>query len=315
MSRDSDKQRYLVALHNWQKDRPGEIPNLLELFGEDLEGSDGYWRSILGSLVEAGLMRDASGMGGLDAIAGYLTPRGDEYIESLEKVQLDPAQRRRAAVVGVLKWLDHQDRNGVPWSRIVDAVGAILLEGTALSEIELQNAARRLADDGLIEARTLAAEATGPGLARIKADGRRCIDSGLEVDEWLERRKDREQIVNNYHFTGAFPGASVVAGSRDFTITISPSGTPSDDVRVLMDAVLESIDRLGLSSNQAADVTRGAEEVRGEVQRAGRDERLVKQMLTEVGQGIKAGTKTATATTILFGINLCLVKMGIPPVS
>ena len=72
----------------------------------------------------------------------------------------------------------------------------------------MEGAAQRLADYGLIEAKELGAEATGPGLVRITTDGRRCVESDLSVDEWVDRGR-MSQPTSVYNFNGQFHGTSV----------------------------------------------------------------------------------------------------------
>lgn len=316
VDRDIDTLRYLEAQYDHQQANSGEAQHLDELLGDYAREEDAdYWRSILDSLTSAGMILNASGMGGLAGLSGFLKAPGMEHVENIRRQREDPTARRRAAPTVLLHWIDKRDHGSASWMQLFGAYDTIpYLGGRMFTQMEILAAAKRLVENGLVEGKDKIAEIDGPLFVRITSDGQDCVESGREVAEYIASNR-RPQPTVQYNLSGNFHSNNISAGGTDFTQTLSASGAPSDDIRVLMDAVLESIDRLGLSDLQVEEVRRSAEQVKSEVARPEPDEGMVRTLLGRVGDGVKEGTAKATAATLTFVIDFWLTRMGVPPVS
>jgi hypothetical protein len=195
--------------------------------------------------------------------------------------------------------------------QVQPAVGRVSFEGDVLGQSSLTAAAQRLADAGLVEAISDFAEIEGPTRVRITMLGRRCVESGLWVDEFLQRERRQEPTVQNV-FSGQFTGSNIAASSSNFSQTLSTSGEAVDDLKIMVQAVLEALQLLGLSEDQAREVQRSAETVQGELERAEPDVPMVKTLMGRIVSGIGEGAKTATAASLSLLMKWQLARMGIP---
>lgn len=307
MSRNSDRIRYLEAVCDHWQTGTGTIPDVGELLGIDLDSQQQtYWRSILDGLADEGLIRTAHS---LSNAAGWPTARGDAYVEEVRTRRKDPAERRAAAAGGLLGWIDLQDQGSPSFVNIHPAFTTFDLMGDPLGETEIRAAADRLAEDGLIEISS--APNVDPPQVRITKLGQRCADSRLTVDEFLRHERSRASMTTN-HFSGQFHSSNIAASSSDFTQTLSPTGDRGDEIRALLDAVLQALPVLDLQEADAASVRRNVEVVRGELEQPQQNGEIVKGMLTRVAEGVASGAGSALGSALNLLVKWELTRMGLP---
>jgi hypothetical protein len=309
-NRELDRIRYLEKLYDYQQANPGLMPSVSELFEVEFdEQTDAYWRSMVRSLADEGILDNHDTFGGAN---GLLNHRGEEYVEHLRAQRRNPAARRKAAAAGLLRWLDQQDPEGPSWQQIAPMVGRIYFEGEVLPEAALSAAAGRLAEDELVEAASDFAEVAGPTRVRLSNLGRRCVESGLDVDDFLQRERRQGNSVHNDFSGGTFNASNVAAGGSHFSQTLSSSGGATDDLKTVIAAVLELLPALGLPEDVEREVRSSAQAARGELERTDADHPMVKTLMGRIVGGLGAGAKAAATASLTFLIKYELIRMGIP---
>jgi hypothetical protein len=171
-----------------------------------------------------GLIRDGSGLAGVSAA---LTHRGIEHVSALRQMRADPAQRRAAAVNGLLRWLYEVDPDGEGWTDVDDFLSSprSWFAGVQLTRAQVDRAAEYLKSVGLIDG-SVVDQYRGPVNAQITAAGQECVEQGGDVADFLRRERGvTPSITTNIgtlHSTGALAVGSTnvtqhVAANMDLT--------------------------------------------------------------------------------------------------
>jgi len=312
VDREADTIRYLDAQYDYQHANPGTAANLIELFGGALDENDAnYWRSILEILTDKGLILNACGMGGLGGLAGHLTARGLEFVEDARRRQRNPAERRKAATRLLLHWIDQQDQGNPSWMQIFPAFNAIRFLGDPLTQPELLGAAKRLADDGLIETHEGIAGLDGPDQVRIRPEGQRCVESGLDVDQYLARARRPEPPVQHTTWNvNGITGSAVVMGSQDFQQNVTNQSTSAAEVKLMLDAIFEAVKIMNLPAEQATAVIEQADVVRAEIGKPNADQAILRPAFQKIVDGLATGTQNTLSLVLPGLVQLWLIQHG-----
>ncbi|HZN75661.1 MAG TPA: hypothetical protein VFC00_28855 [Micromonosporaceae bacterium] len=171
-----------------------------------------------------GLINNGSGLAGVSAA---LTHRGIEHVNALRQRRADPAQRRAAAVNGLLRWLYEVDPDGEGWTDVDKFLASprSWFAGVQLTRAQVDRAAEHLKSAGLIDG-SVVEEYRGPVNAQITAAGQECVEQGGDVADFLRRERGVTPAITTHigtiHNTGALAVGSTnvtqnVAANMDLT--------------------------------------------------------------------------------------------------
>jgi hypothetical protein len=171
-----------------------------------------------------GLINNGSGLAGVSAA---ITHQGIEHVNALRQRRADPAQRRAAAVNGLLRWLDEVAPDGEGWTDVDDFLSSprSWFAGVQLTRVQVDRAAEYLKNAKLIDG-SVVAEYRGPVNAQITAAGQECVEQGGDVAEFLRRERSTAPAITTnigtIHNTGALAVGSTnvtqhVAANMDLT--------------------------------------------------------------------------------------------------
>lgn len=210
-----------------------------------------------------------------------------------------------------MHWLEEQGQRGSSWKQIGPAIGRLFFFGEAFTREDLFLAAQRLAEAGLVKGANIGAGIPGFGQAEMRSLGYECVESGLTIDEFLQSRQKPESKVH-YELSGQFPGANISAGGTNFSQHLSTTGPAADNLKIVLDAVLESLSVMGLPAGRAVEVQQGADAARGEIEKAERDDVALRSAGSRLVEALTDGVKSATASSLLLLFKVEMARLGVP---
>jgi hypothetical protein len=308
----TESQVRRARLLDWLYDYPGDMASIVEFLGhEPDEPTENLWRGTLRALAKDGLIRLAETMG-FAGTSVFITDDGRADVEARRARRENPALRRAAAANGLLRWLYEQDPYGASWSQIdqIESTDYAVFEGGRLPGQLFRRVADHLHGEGLITAGSYVAEYDGPLTAQLTRKGQECVETGGDVAEYLNRKK--EQATNVTHFHGPISGSNVSWASAHVTQTATTTGMAGDELKVLIRAIAEALPVLGLSDDQVAVVQRNAEIIEGELQQSEPDKHVVKTMLTRSMDTIVGAGNSALGMVLIGYAKELMKRAGIP---
>jgi len=306
MSRTADRIRLMKAICDHWGQGAGTVPSPSDLLGiEPSEQRNTYWNSIIGSLEDEGLVRTNGGYG--LTRSGFPTPAGEEWLEQILDRRESPAERRKAVMKGLLRWLDVQDRGQPSWVNIGPALSVFDLMGSQITETEVRRGANRLIEEKLVECSDDQAD---PPRLRITALGQRCVESDLDVDAFLEQVRSREPSVQNI-FSGQFTGSNIAASSSSFSQTLTNTSDAGDEARILARAVLQALPVLSLDQAVEDSVRRNLEVIQAELEQPEQNGEVIRGLFRRVAEGVTAGAGSALGTALNVLVKFEMQRMGL----
>lgn len=312
MTEEQRRLQLMERLHDHIRPEGRQFTRLSELVGEFVDDQDGSrWMGTVHGLAGDGLITFHNVLVPSDWML-EITAQGRAWVEALRAERANPVARRRAAASGVLTILSESDPDGTSWTPANNIVErGVSLSGERLPDEVIRRTIAFLLKAGLVGGAGDSLEHTGPSNVRLTEPGQECVESGLGVDEFLERGRKQEPTVQNV-FSGQFTESNIAAGSSNFTQTLSASGLVADELASLLQAIMQALPALNLSSDQEAVIARNVDAVRGELREAKPDEGVVKTMMRRTADGLG----TAAAAALGVGLNLLvkyeMARMGIP---
>jgi hypothetical protein len=239
---------------------------------------------------------------------------GLEIVEDMRRRRRNPAERRKAATRLLLHWIDLQGHGNPSWMQIFPAFNTIRFLGDPLTQPEVLGAAKRLADDGLIETHEGIAEMDGPDQVRIKPEGQRCVESSLEVDEYLaSRRRPEPSVQHNTWNVHGITGSAVAMGSQHFQQNVTNQSASAAEVKLLLNAILEAVQVMNLPADQADAVNEQADVVRAEVSKPNADQAILRPAFQKIVDGLATGTQSTLSLVLPGLVQLWLIQHGMLP--
>lgn len=280
--------RLLESVYDYQRDRPGWNPSLLDLVeGEIGSAEEESWRQLLRELDARGSLWLEETFD-LESTTFGLTDNGRREVESRRMRRTDRAARNAAARNAIIRWL-----YGQPEFRAHDLAPMLtdpscLFEAAPFSEADLDNALVYLKDNGLVDGVPIAERSNvlRPCLTTAGID---CVEAfNGSVAEYV--RRGAETYGNTtITFNGAVSGTSVAWNSRQITqTTMTETGMAGDEVAALVGAIAQALPVLGLDG-PVMERLRGQVELIREELASGQPEpsvvtTLLKRVLGKIGE-------------------------------
>ncbi len=257
----SDERRWHILKTLY--DSTAETVHFRDITGHEL-GDEGSrpWFLTLQTLDAEGLIHYH---GTMDGGSAEIADRGRGEVEERRRLLNDPAERRSGAERGLLQYLYQQDSNGERGSDLRGETRLrIDLAGEILPDDFVGRVAEELKEAGLIEGAKYVAEVEGPLSARLTKLGRKCYESGLGADEFMQRQQ-RGRPSHQVNI-GTMSGGNVNWGDHVTQNATTNTGLVADEIRQLVQAITEALPALNLDDEARAAVARDLEVVEGELQ-------------------------------------------------
>ncbi|MFC3989619.1 hypothetical protein [Actinoplanes siamensis] len=309
---DSHSRRIqaLELLYDHAPENAGEIPHFVDLLGETLDDhAEDLWRGTLRLLDGQGLIKLAETMG-FGGNAAYLTDAGRAEVEERRRRRANPAEMRSAAERGILQYLYQEDPHGTAWTQLRGDDGIkIHLEGSILPDSLVGRVAEQLKEAGLIEGGSYVAEFEGPLTARLTGLGQRCIESGVSVEEFLN--KQRQAQPGHVFHIGTISGSNLNWGDHVTQNATTSSGLVGDELRQLVQAIVQALPVLGLPDEDAEAIRRDSEVIEGELQHQTPESKgIVRAMLNRNLNRILAEGENQLALYLVASAKVLLRNIG-----
>ncbi|WP_248294903.1 hypothetical protein [Actinoplanes sp. TBRC 11911] len=293
----------------------GSVPAVVSLFKE--RPSDDELHSnvmTLRALRDDGLVELFEAMG-FDGDSAFLTDDGRLAVERIRAKRTNPGARRSAAENGLLIYLHRQDPNGVGWTRVADFLAAddSMFLGVRLPEDLVYRVAEQLVRVGLVQEGITVAELGGaPLTVRLTRDGRECAESDDDVKDFLGHR-DRPAPSQNFTINATSGNAfNWGANVSQSVTTTTATGLAGDELKALIQAILEAVPALGLTEEGRREVTASAQAVEGELVRAEPDQGIVRTHLRRILEAVNAEVGSQLGQLLAAQIKLLMAAMGSP---
>lgn len=259
----SDERRWqaLEKLYDFT----GDTVDFVDIIGHQPDEHEGqHWRHTFRALDREGLINYYGTIDGGGSVE--ITDPGRAKVEERRRLRVSPAEMRSGAERGILQYLHGEDRNGTTMTDLQGDDGLrVNLAGAILPSELIGRVAEDLKEAGLIEGGAYVAEYEGPFTARLTRLGIRCIESGKSVDEFLDQQKSGRpsHVVN----IGTVSGGNLNWGDHVTQNATTTTGLVADEVRQLVQSIVQALPALGLSEESADAVRRDAAVIEGELQR------------------------------------------------
>lgn len=261
----SRRIRALELLYDHKPTMDGTVPYFVDLLGEMPDDpTEDLWRDTLRFLHGKGLILFGE-VAGFGTCSADLTDAGRAEVEQRRRRRANPAEMRSAAQRGILQYLYQKDPDGTTWTQVQGDDGVTLeLEGSTLPKGIVGRVAEQLQKAGLIDGDGHAGELAGPLAARLTELGQQCIESGVSVEEFLHRQR-QAQPGQVFHI-GSISGSNMNWGDHVTQNATTSSGLIDDELRQLVQAIVQALPALGLKDTEAEAVRRDAEAIEDELQ-------------------------------------------------
>lgn len=238
-----------------------------------------------------------------------LTPAGAAHVESARERWNSRVFRDRAARNALLAWLhDHDGAQQVPVSVadfLRDPRSAV--EGHFFSPADLDATATYLYNKGLIEG-VFVEEQRGPIAAWLTTEGIDCMEQGGSVAEYLAPR----QGGVTYNFHGPVSGTNVAVGDHA-TQHATINGIDADNLRTLMQAMIEALPSLHMDTQDQKDAQDAAGEALAEIAQQEPDHPRLHAALTKIRNLLARAGNQALAAVLNAAVDYERIKLGLPP--
>lgn len=295
-----------VQLIEWLAEQSAERPNVfveVRSFYDayhDQDGNDFVIANVdLNRLEEQALVSQASGMGGIEALAALPTPKGHHYLGKLHASRADKLQRRVACRDAMLAWLYAVDAINTANQPVRNDMLKDPRYGTWLAQpflqTDLAEAAGWLHGQSLVRG-TMASGDPGPIRLYLSGVGVTCAERfDSDTSRYLERQVERGSgpTVN----IGTYSGSFQVAG--DHAHQVQNVGVSAEHLRELITSLAELVrqvapDASGLDSEREAALAAARD---GAIDQTAL-KRFATWTLSLVGKGVSAALlPVITATT------------------
>lgn len=304
--------KLLDWLYNVDVDSNAGTIELIKFTGADLSETDQeLWRGTARSLKQDDLILLGDGYG-FEGWCVAITDAGRDAIERWRAHRDSPAARRETAQANILRWLaDQADDSG--WHRLHDIAGTDLghHEGVQLTQSQIARAAEQLQHDGLIEGDDGVAELPGPFTVRLTRAGLNCVESGDTVSDYLQKQQ-RPGTTNITNFNAPVSGNVNWASQHVSQNATTNTGIVGDELRLLVQAIVQALPALDLTDEQAAAVTRDAHVIEAELQHhTPESQSIVKSMMKRTFDTIQAETSNQLAAYLVTTGKHVLKNVGI----
>lgn len=299
------RNRYLSALYDYQEKTPGLAPNVVDLFGEEPdEQEDMLWRDTVRGLDLEGYVTAYE-----TGVTATITDSGRALVEERRAMVANPAFQRRVAVNGILHRLYHQDPDGTGWLQLESLFG-IQIDGVPIREQVLRRATVYLVGQGLAKGGTTAPDVAGYLTLQITDAGQRCVESGKDVDEFMS---DSAPKAGNVFNIQTINGGSLAVDATNFSQTSTTyTGSPADDLKILLAALAESLPVFALTEEQTEAVSRDIEVLEGEAERANPNQRFIRDRLMETLDTVVGAGNQALGLVLMGMAKKWAVDVGLP---
>lgn len=237
-----------------------------------------------------------------------LTASGVARAETDHERRRNRVYRDRAARNAVLAWL-HDQRDNPQGATLVARFFAdprSVIAGHFLSVADLDATTAYLLAKGLIQGVGFEDHQSGPTWARLTADGIDCIEQGGDVAEYLTPHPGGTA----YHFHGPVTGTNVAVGDNA-SQHASISGFDADDVRIVMNAIIQAIPALALGADDQQEVTDAATNALAEAQKDKPSRSHIRKALEKIGGPLARASNQALSTVLQATIEYELRKLGL----
>jgi hypothetical protein len=260
-------------------------------------------RGDLDYLESESLIRQMSGMGGIESLAAMITQEGRAFTERLQAARANKQRRRAAAHDAMVDWLYARDAlrpPGLAWEGMLQdsARGYWFAEPFSWDEIDAASA--WLQRRGLVDG-TIIDQAEGPIIVYLTDTGVKCAeDFGSDTASYLEKQQYRAE--SPMLSVGTNSGQIQFAG--DNAHQVQNIGVSADDLRVMIAGIAEIVrvlvpDAAGIDEEQesalAAVSETGVDRTRLERFRAW----VVNTARAGASSGVVAVVSSATTTLLL----------------
>lgn len=234
-------------------------------------------RGDLVSLGDAGLINDASGMGGIESMAAMLAPRGHDFLEQLRAKQANKTQRRTACRDAIVAWLYALDAvdpmRRVDRARILRNPRYGMWLAAPFTSDDLGEAGAWLYDHHLVDG--LGSDQTiGPLQLYLTGAGITCAehfdsDTRRYEEHRMGLRSDPTVNYNGPVIHGNADGAQLAWNNG--TVSQSQSGEPHqitegfEALAALITAILRQLPETGLDSEDQAIAVEAGNEILVEI--------------------------------------------------
>jgi hypothetical protein len=300
--------RLLDWLLDCEPEHPGAMPEFSKFIGneEDLSATEqARWRDVMRGLRDQGLIDLAESLGGNWGLE--VTARGRQVAEARRARRADRASRRGAARDGVLAWLAEQpDHQAQEIEEFLTSPRAYY-EGAPLDLADAEEALGYLHRRGLVTG-IVAAETPllGPELTDAGVD---CIDHyGGSVSEYL-RRNDGAGTSNTLNI-GSISGSNLAVGNRDVAQNVQ-AGVSGRELGDVLQAILEAIPALGLSTDDEADLRDSVRMAGNELAKTDPDKGWAKAVLVKTGGILGKTVETALGPVLGAYLRVLAKEHGI----
>jgi hypothetical protein len=291
----------LDRLYDFRPRRASDLADVSTLIGP-APGEHDDWLGILHDLADHGAIMLTSSMS-FDGTRARLLDAGRAEVERRRERRQDRVARTEAARRAVLEWL--AEHPGSERLTPICTDPAYFFEGAGLQPADLGAALNQLHQQGLVTG-TRTGEASLMNAA-LTARGRSLLEQGEPVSSYHQTNG----TTNNIHFNGPVSG-NVAWSNQAVTQTATTTGTPHDELMLLVRAITQAVPTLDLPRPDADAVASNAATLADELRRERPDRNLVATIL---GRSIATlGRQGSGALAIVLGAYArhLAQQMGLP---
>ncbi|MET7423583.1 hypothetical protein [Dactylosporangium sp. NPDC005555] len=305
---DVRQAQFLDSLYDYDRERPGQVPGVVDLLGERYDPNDEHvWRGIVRDLDYQGLIKLAETMG-FDGTRAMITGSGRRDVEARRARRADFTQRNPLVRRAVIRYVYANS----PAPDLTPMLETYHFEGEPLTRRDLDTALQYLLDKGLVHGVDVAEEILIH--IRLTDRGIDCAENfGGSVGEFLnhERGGGGNTTVN---FHGPVTGSNVAWNSREITqtATTTSSGLAGDELASLVGAIRQALPVLGLDNAEVTRLGGQLDVIEGELEGDEPDPGVVRSVMRRVLSKIGEVGETQLGLLLTVGTRRLLEEAGIP---
>lgn len=267
-------------------------------------------------LEERQLISQASGMGGIEALAAMLAPQGRNFLDQLQASRADKRRRRLACRDAMVAWLYSTDAITSMKMPAREAMLADLRYGTWLAEpfknTDLAEAAGWLHDHELVNGPTVDQD-PGPLRLYLTVDGIACAESfDSDTRRYVEMQGERPV---NEPASAAPSSVTNVFGNHNNVLAASPGAsmtvvqTITDDQRQQSLLLAQAVEQAHVAL--APEAAHAAAELRMAVKPEQSDPGVLRHALERLRDTLITGSADVPGKALLGGFTGLLAHYGI----
>jgi hypothetical protein len=239
-----------------------------------------------------------------------LTASGLQKLQDVERRWRQRSWREPAARDAVMNWI-YEAEEGVP-TGYLPITGFFrhrrsVVDGFMFSVDDVDRASAYLAEQGLIEGLTVD-QLRGPVQVRLTASGIDCMEKGLSVADYLDRRTGG--TTNN--FFGNISGSNLAWGDHA-TQHSTVNGVDAEGLKTLVDAVLHALPVMGLASPDQQAAEAAAADLAAEARAESPNPSRVHRVLRRLGAVLSNAGEQALSVVLKAAIDHVAASVGLPP--